>query len=82
MGFTFVANLWSSLTLARAYHVRVGSREIRRENLCAAQNYSRAAVLSALTIAVQARYSPNLRNCSIGAWLLACTANGDADGAD
>jgi hypothetical protein len=46
------------------------------------QNYSGAAVLSALTIADDRRYWHDLRNCSIGAWLLTWSANGEADGAD
>jgi hypothetical protein len=46
------------------------------------QNYSRLAVLSALTIADTRGYCHDLRNCSIGAWLLTWIANGEADGAD
>jgi hypothetical protein len=40
------------------------------DKFCAAQNYLHAGVLSALIIAQQGRYSRDLRNCSIGAWLL------------
>jgi hypothetical protein len=46
------------------------------------QNYSRAAVFSALTIWDAGGYRHDLRNCSIGAWLLTWIANGEADGAD
>jgi hypothetical protein len=41
--------------------------EIATIEFCATQNYSRAAVLSALTIARQPFYDHDLRNCSIGA---------------
>ena len=52
------------------------------QKFCAAQNYSHAPVLTALTIAYRPRYGHDVRYCSIGAWLLNCLANGDADGAD
>jgi hypothetical protein len=41
--------------------------EIATIEFCATQNYSRAAVLSALTIARHPFYDHDLRNCSIGA---------------
>jgi hypothetical protein len=63
---------------------RAATTELRHEiatlDSCAAQNYSRAAVFSAL--AHELGRDHDLRNCSIGAWLLTCAANGDADGAD
>jgi hypothetical protein len=37
-----------------------------RQKCCAAQNYSHALVLTALSIANRPRYGHDLRNCSIG----------------
>jgi hypothetical protein len=52
------------------------------EKFCAAQNYSRAAVLSALALRVDAILVMIFATAASGAWLLNCFANGDADGAD
>jgi hypothetical protein len=57
-----------------------GCHEIAAIESCAAPNHSRAVVLSAL--AHQHGCSNDLRNRSIGAWLLNCMTSGDADGAD
>jgi hypothetical protein len=50
--------------------------------LFASQNHWCAAVLSALTDAHSHHGHDDFRNCGIGAWLLSCAANGEADGAD
>jgi hypothetical protein len=63
--------------------VTIGARhEIATiESLCDAELFACCCVL-ALTIADARGYCHDLRNCSIGAWLLTWIANGEADGAD